>query len=159
MGILSDFVVADRAEAAAVATTVDRKRWPCLQSKGITILEVGLLHFALTGEDPRAPVSPPQFVKNPFTGKELAVSVGTAYLDQFTCLEDHGEAWVHEVPASLVGELADVASVDGIAARWVEFEELENVPPKAVRATLVELRRLAQLARGQEKTLLLWTSL
>lgn len=129
MGVLSDFVVADRSEATAVADT-DRKRWPSLQSKGFTQLEIGLLHFALTGEDPDAPLSPPKFVKNQFTGKELPVTVGTAYLDGFLCHDDRGEAWVHEVPPSLVGELAEASGLDAVAAKWAEFEELEVPIPK-----------------------------
>jgi hypothetical protein len=159
MGLLSDFVVADRSEAEAVATTLDRKRWPSLQSKGFTPLEVGFLHFVLTGEDPHAAVSPPRFVKDPATGEELPIPVCVAYIDNFTCLDDRVEAWVHELPASLVGELADASGLDAAAARWAEFEELEGADPEDLGAVLVDLQRLARLAREQKKTLLLWTSL
>jgi hypothetical protein len=159
MGILSDFVVADRSEAESVAATLDRSRWPLLRSKGFTPLEVGLLHFALTGEDASAPVSPPKFAKNPFTGKETPLSVSIAYLDNFPCLHDGGEAWVYEVPASLVCELANASGVDAVAANWAAFEELERADPEDLKAVIIELGRLAGLAREQRKSLLLWISL
>ena len=159
MGLSSDFVVADRSEATAVADTVDRERWPSLQSSGFTILEVGLLHFVLTGADPDAPVSPPRFVTSPFSGKEAQVTVGTAYLDGFTCHDDRGEAWVHEVPPSLVEELAKASGLDAVAAKWAQLEELEGADPEDVKGVLVELQGLARLAREQKKSLLLCTSL
>ena len=159
MGILSDFVVADRSEAAAVADTVRRDRWPSLELKGFTHLEVGLLHFALTGADPDVPVSPPRFVKNPFTKREMPVTVGTAYVDGFTRLQDRGEAWVYEVPLSLVAELADTASPKEVAIRWAASEELRGARPADLEAILIQLQRLARLAIEQNKSLLLWTSL
>lgn len=159
MGILSDFVVADRSEAAAVADAVRRDRWPSLEAKGFTNLQVGLLHFALTGADPNVPVSPPRFVKNPFTKKDMPVTVGTAYLDGFALLQDSGEAWVHEVPVSLVTELADAASLKEAAARWAGSEELRGAYPADLEAILIQLQRLARLALEQEKSLFLWTSL
>lgn len=159
VGILSDFCVADRSEAAAIAATTERTRWPSLESKGFTQLEVGLLHFALTGEDPNAPVSPPRFVKSPFSGKELPVVASVAYLDAFTCLDDREEAWVHEVPPSLVQEIAEAPELEGVAARWAENEELEGVEVGDLVDLLVELQRLARLARARGKSLLLWTSL
>ncbi|HEY2516149.1 MAG TPA: hypothetical protein VGI39_35000 [Polyangiaceae bacterium] len=159
MGILSDFVVADRSEAAAVADAVRRDRWPSLQSKGFTLLELGLLHFALTGTDPDVPVSPPEFVKNPFTKTEMPVTVGTAYLDEFTCLQDRGESWVHEVPGPLVAELGNAASLKEAATRWARNEELRGASTADLEVVLVQLQRLARLALEQKKSLLLWTSL
>lgn len=159
MGLLSDFVVAHASDAVAIADAVDRARWPSLQSKGFTQLEVGLLHFVLTGEDPDAPVRPPKLVKNPFTGKDLPLTVSTAYLDGFACLVDRGEAWVHELPASLVEELAEEWDPAAVASAWAQFEELEGAGVVDLERVVVELRRLARLARSERKSLLLRTSL
>jgi hypothetical protein len=102
-------------------------------------------------------VSPPRFVKNPFTGKELPVSVGTAYLDEFTCLHDRGESWVFEIPPGLVQELGDASQLEGVAAKWAQYEELQGAGPEVLLGVLVDLQRLAQLARAQNRSLLLWT--
>jgi hypothetical protein len=159
MGILSDFVVADRSEASAVGGDVARDSWPNFPSTGFTTLEVGLLYFALTGRDARAPVSPPEFVKNPYTGKMLPVSVGVAYLEEFTCLDDGGESWVHEVPASLVEELVRATDLEAVASRWVQYEELRDADSNILADLLTEVQGLARLAKEQGKSLLLATSL
>jgi hypothetical protein len=159
MGILSDLVVADRAEAAAIGASVGRESWPSLESKGFTVLEVGLLHFVLTGQDPDAPANPPTSVKSRFDGKEHPVTLGSKYTADFECLYDHRESWVHEVPASLVDELAKATRLKEVASKWAEFEELEGGDPEDLAGVLAELQRLARLARAQEKSLLLWTSL
>jgi hypothetical protein len=159
MGIISDFVVADASEATTIGANADHGRWPSHPSSGLTHLEVGLLHFAITGEDPNAPVSPPRFIKNPFTGKELPVSVVGAYLKQFACLDDQGESWVYEIPESLVEELGRATDLRAVASRWAANEELRGADDDVLTQLLEQIQQLARLARAQRKALLLWYSL
>jgi hypothetical protein len=56
VGILTDFIVAAPSAAATILASAGRKRWPTLQGKGITVVELALLHFILTGEDADARV-------------------------------------------------------------------------------------------------------
>ena len=56
MGILSDFIVAAPSAAATILASAGRKRRPTLQWKRITVIELALLHFILTGEDADARV-------------------------------------------------------------------------------------------------------
>jgi hypothetical protein len=159
MGILSDFVVADAPEATAIGAKAGHGRWPSHRSSGLTHLEVGLLHFAITGEDPSAPVSPPRFIKNPFTGEELPEMVVTAYLDRFACLDDRGESWVYEIPESLVEELGRATDLRAVASRWAANEELRGADDDVLTHLLEQIQHLARLARAQRKALLLWYSL
>jgi hypothetical protein len=158
MGILSDFVVADPSDAAAVAAGPDRSRWPCVQSGDFTVLEVAWLHFLITGEDADAPASPRQVVLNPFTKREVVVSALTQYAD-FPCLVDEGESWVHQLPEGLVDELAGASDLPSIAKRWASCEELQGADADSLTAVLEDIQRMARLARSSGKALLLWTSL
>jgi hypothetical protein len=159
VGILSDFIVADPSQAGSIGASVDRGPWPALQSKGFTVLEVGLLHFALTGEDAAAHVNPRRFVRNPFTKKDQPVTVLGAYVDAFRRLEEGEGWWVHELPASLVAEVANANDLGAVAEKWAAFEELRGADRDHLAELLVELQRLARLARAQRESLLLWTSL
>jgi len=134
----SEFIVADRSEVASITSSEDRKRWPMLESSGFTALEVALLHFAITGAD------------SAFLG---------AYVDTFPCLDDSEDHWLHEVPASLVEELAGAGDLQAVAAKWAAFEELDGATAESLAGVLVELQGLARLARRERKSLLLWTSL
>ena len=159
MGILSDFIVADPTDAGAIDAATDRARWPTYQSKGFTQLEVAYLHFLLAGADPHAPTSPPKVVVNPFTKREATVSVLVAYLDEFTCLLQTEGSWVHRLPEALVAEIATATNLASIAEAWAGCEELHGAEPKSLRDVLIELQRLARLAKAEKKSLLLWTSL
>jgi hypothetical protein len=138
MSMPSDFLVADRSEVGAITSSEDRKRWPLLESSGFTVLEVGLLHFAITGED--------------------SALLGS-YVDTFPCLDDSEDHWLHEIPASLVDELVRAGDLQAVAARWAAFEELEGATADSLASVLVELQGLARLAAQERRSLLLWTSL
>jgi hypothetical protein len=133
-----EFLVADRSEVGAIASSENRKRWPVVESSDFTALEVALLHFAITGEDH---------------------ALLTAYVDTFPCLDDSEDHWLHEVPASLVDELARASDLPAVAAKWAAFEELDGATPDTLARVLVELQGLARLATRERKSLLLWTSL
>lgn len=158
MGILSDFLVADPSEANEVQGTADHRRWPVQQSNGFTVLEVAWLHFAITGEDADAAAIPRRVVTNPFTKREQVVSALAQYSD-FPCLADTGESWLHRLPDGLVDELADLTDLSSVAERWASCEELQGAESATLANVLVELQRLARLARSSKKALLLWTSL
>ena len=159
MGILTDFVMADVSEANAVASAVDRGKWPTVSSGRLTTLEVARLHFVMTGEDPDAPASPPQTVRNPFTKAEVPVTIFMQYMSTFTTLVDGGEFWVHQLPASLVGEIAQASDLPSIAERWAACDEMEGAEAGYLSDLLSQLRDLARRAQSSEKALLLWFSL
>src|SRR5688572_6457881 len=86
-------------------------------------------------------------------------------LDAFELLcsaSDEGP-WVTQLPAALVAQLADVpdAALEALSRRWGETEELQLDASELphVRALIVEMRRLAQLARVRNEALLMWVSL
>lgn len=158
MGILSDFIVADPSEAASIGANVDRGRWPTLQSKGFTVLEVALLHFAVTGEDAEAHVKPVRLVWNRFSKKDQPVTVLGDYINGFRCLAEGEGWWVHEVPSAMVDEVANAKDLRAVAGKWSAFEELLGADRDSLAEVLIELQRLSRLAGGQ-KSLLLWTSL
>lgn len=157
MGILSDFVVADRAEAEAIATTHDRTRWPLYRTKGITPLELAQLHFAITGADGNAATG--RSAVNPFTGARTPMRATTAFVATFECVLDEGESWIHVVPEELVAELARVEDVDALVDVWGRSEALSRAEPGSLVEVVSELRRLARQARAERKPLLLWFSL
>jgi len=158
MSLLSDFVVADPSQAHAIGVSSERP-WPTLQSKGFTVLEVALLHFALTDEDAEAHVNPRRFVRNAFTKKDQPVTAFAAYLEGFRCLDQSEGWWVHELPAPLVEEVASADNLRAVAGKWAAFEELQGAEADHLAELLAELQRLARLASAQGKSLLLWTSL
>jgi hypothetical protein len=158
MGILSDFVVADRSDADAIASSTDRKRWAAFEAGDFTPLEVAWLHFVITGEDADAPASPREVVTSRFTGEQIVVSALVRY-SSFECLVDRGGSWVHVVPDGLVAELADMTQLEAVAERWLECEEMQGAELGVLNGVLVELQGLARVALAAKKPLLLWTSL
>ncbi|MGH7281135.1 MAG: hypothetical protein ACRELY_06405 [Polyangiaceae bacterium] len=100
MGLLSDFLVADRTDANAIADNRESDRWTKLELTGFTSLEVSLLHFAITGDDADAPVSPSRFV-DVGEGQKIEITTSMAYDETFDLLVDGGEAWVWEIPSAL----------------------------------------------------------
>lgn len=157
MALTSIFVVASRADSAD--PDADPTRWPSLETKNFTTLEVALLHFAITGEDASTLAQPARSVTNPFTKKATQVTVGAVYGDAFACLEDLEEAWVHELPEALVAEIATANDLPAIVERWNAYESLRPASLKGLTAILEELQRLARLARAGKKSLVLFTSL
>jgi hypothetical protein len=97
-------------------------------------------------------------VTNPFTKKKMKMPVTacTVYIDKFKSLAYNDSQQVHEVPASLVDELADANNLRAVAAKWAACRELRPAKTGDLAELLVPLQGLARLARTRKRSLLLW---
>jgi hypothetical protein len=142
-GVVTDVVIADEGEAAAVAQEpAPTGRWPAVDAKGVEQVKLARLWALLAGRDYR---------------DELIL--------EFAPLHEVSEEgpWVFRVPAALAALLADAddARARASAAAWAATEELELdgwEPPEAW-SLVDELRKLARSARAAKKPLLMWVSL
>jgi hypothetical protein len=147
MGIITDFVVAETAEAKAVlAEAAPTKRWAGVEAKGIETIKLSTLKFILDG-------------------KSLDVNSVVAYHSGIKELASRGAdgPWVFLVPPELTRQLASLSANDvaRVAAAWHKTEEfqLDRWPQSDVQALLVELRQLAERAEKSHRPLLLFMSL
>jgi hypothetical protein len=160
MAIVTDYVVALEIESEDVAgVKAPTRRWPGHRAKGILPLDLAWLHFAVTGEDPHAKTAKPRFVHNPFNDRdEWRAFEAVAELAEFDGLTEEDSPWVYEVPRKLVDELARLEHLGDVAKRWSELREASG-GPKELEHTLLELRKLARLAKAERKSLLLRVAL
>lgn len=160
MAMVTDYVVALEIEAEGVAKAkAPTRRWPGFRAKGILPLDLSWLHFALTGDDPHAKQAKPRYVHNPFTDKdEWRAFEAVAELAEFDCLTEEDAPWVYEVPRKILDELARLDHIGEVAAKWAALREASGTPAELERA-LVELRKLARLAKAEHKSLLLRVAL
>ncbi len=144
MGVLSDIIVADRGEAAAINDAEGKHlaKWPCLESKGIDTVKLGTLWAIMSGTEYDAN----------FLGSE-------SMLDEPT---DEGP-WVFLIPDALVSAVAelDAERIETVAREWANTEEfqLDRWPPDVVVGYFKEFVEFARRARSQKKDLLLWMCL
>lgn len=143
MGVLTDFVIADRSDARRVLDS----DCPCedfggLDAKGIDTVNLATLHAILTGGD-----LDPSFMGKP------------------TCSGGENGPWVIEVPPDLVRRLAglDEAERRSGGRAWAATEEFSarycNWPPEAVQQFLDDLARLCEQAIGEDKAVFMWMCL
>ena len=148
MGVLSDIIIADRSEAAAIngAGGTHSKQWPCLESKGIDQVKLFTLSQILQGRS----------VDD--------VDASIAFMND--AILDHKSEegpWVYLVPAELqstIASLNDDALVS-VAEKWAATEEfaLDRWQSADVEEYLQDLVAHARKAREAGKSLLLWMSL
>ncbi len=148
MDVLSDIIIADRTEAAAInaAGSAHLKQWPCLESKGIDTIKLGTLSQILNNrsvDDVNA----------------VATFMADAVVDQKS---DDGP-WVYFVPEQLQVAIAslDEDAQESVAEKWAATEEftLDRWQPADVEEYLHDLVAHARKASGAGKSLLLWMSL
>jgi hypothetical protein len=144
MGVLTDFVVADRGDAQRVCDAAcPSEEFSGLDTKGIDPVKLGTLHAVLTDTE---------FNSSFISGDPLATG------------GDEGP-WVMEVPPNLVQRLAklDTKGVAAAAAKWAKTEEFspryDNWPTAAVHEVLAELAKLCSKAAAAKKSVLMWMSL
>jgi hypothetical protein len=161
MAIVTEYAVALEIEAAAIAETrLPSRRWPSLSAKEILPLDLSWLHFAITGLDPHARNSKPRYVHNPFTDRdEWRAFEAVAEFAEFECLVDQEPTWVYELPPELVDELAAIADVPPLAAKWAELRAVRAATAGELGRALHELRELARVANAQRKSILLRVSI
>jgi hypothetical protein len=144
MGVLTDFVVADRNDAQRVCDSdCPSQEFAGLDAKGIDAVKLGALHAILTGGE-----LDPSFMA-----------------DGSVCSRGEDGPWVFEVPADLVQRLArlNARQLRAVGAKWAATEEFspryENWPAEAVQQVLADLARLCKQAVGEGKAVLMWLCL
>jgi hypothetical protein len=148
MGVLSDIIIADRNEAAAInaADGAHLKRWACLQSKGIDTIKLGTLYQIVHDRS----LDDMGF---------FAKFMQDAVLDQRS---DEGP-WVFLIPEELTSAVAalDEAKAEAVTEKWAATEEfvLDRWQSADVEEYLQDLVAHARKAREAGKSLLLWMSL
>lgn len=148
MGVLSDIIIADKIDAAAInaAGGAHLKRWPCLESKGIDTIKLGTLYQILHNRS---------LDDMDFFGKFMQDAV----LDQ----RSNDGPWVFLVPEDLKSALAalDDAGAESVTEKWAATEEFESDGWQFddVEEYFQSLVVHARKARDAGKSLLLWMSL
>jgi hypothetical protein len=148
MGVLSDIIVADPSEAAAInaAEGAHLEQWPCLESRDIDPVKLGTLWQVLSGGSP-----------------DDVDAVSAYMMDTVLDQPTPSGPWVFLVPEPLTAALAALgdAAQAPVAERWAATEEfvLDRWQVDDVRDYLRELVARARAARESGKSLLLWMSL
>lgn len=143
MGVLTDFVLANRADVAQVGDSAcPYTQFDGIDAKGIDTVRLATLDSILTS----TPYDP-SFMAN-------------------DCLFQGDEGpWVFEVPPVFVKRLASLTAEELIRAGtlWAATEEFSpqfgNWPPDAVHEMLARLVALSRRAVEARKSVLMWTSL
>jgi hypothetical protein len=144
VGVLTEIVVAEVAEAPEVLVGPRQSRWTTLQLKDLDTIKLGTLAFILQDRD----ITDVDAVVD-YSEFELLASAG-----------DEGP-WVFRIPGDLITSLAATAdgSLAEVSSKWAETEELEMDGWSEQDASEVvgEIAGLARLAGG--RPVLLWMSL
>ena len=145
MGVLTDFVVADRTEAKRVGDCLKPSKVLGGIDAKVDQVKMGTLYAILVGTD-----YDPGFL----TGEASFLYV----------VSDDGP-WVQLVPERMVERLARLsdAEVPRIAREWRKTEEFDpkysRWTPDDIERFLRDIAALAQKAIGERKSLLMWTCL
>jgi hypothetical protein len=143
MGVLTDFVVADRSDARRVCdASCPSREFAGLDAKGIDTVKLGKLYAILVGGK-----YDPSFISGP------------------VC--DGGEEgpWVFVVPPDLVQRLAGLAphQLAQVGEKWASVEEFspryDNWPIERVQKVLGDLSALCRQASNEGKAILMWMCL
>jgi hypothetical protein len=143
MGVLTDFVVADRADAQRVCDSdCPSQDFAGLDAKGIDTVKLSTLHAILTGGE-----------------------FDASFMGDTLCSGGEDGPWVFEVPADLAQRLAKLGArqLRSVGAEWDATEEFspkyDNWPAEAVQQVLRDLAALRRRAAGEGKAVLMWMCL
>jgi hypothetical protein len=146
VSILTDFFLADEAEAAASVAEGPSGHLPTVETNGVDPIKLATLHGILTGRD---------------YSLDAAFDQLLAEVQEVTAEGDEGP-WVYVVPDGLVAALrsASAERVAEVAVEWAETDEwkLDGVPADDLGPLLDDLADLARRAKPP-KRLHLWMSL
>ena len=141
MGILADLFVAHPADAPGYEEQLKnrdalQKRFERVEFKGLTDLEFSTLWALLKGEE---------------------WDLEKHALEEVT---PAGNTWLFRFPSSFVQQLTsiDERRISDVSIPWAATEELQWEPSEA-KEVVVELVRLARVAKSSSKGLFLWGSL
>ena len=147
MGIITDFVIADQAEAKAVLSEpAPTRRWPGIEAKSIDTIRLATLSAIISG-------------------KPLDVDSVVAYSEKFTLLVSSPDNERHVVllPADLVESLGKLKpeSMTSVARAWLRTEEFQLDGSWEEKDVLEIVRMLHKLAndslRAKRPVLLFWS--
>ena len=94
------------------------------------------------------------------TGNDSMQIIDEADLSPVVELDPRDGPWVFRLRAEVQAALAsDSASLDDVALRWSQTEELEGSPVEDLRSFLSELTALARRAQETKSQLFCWVSL
>jgi hypothetical protein len=143
MGITTDFVIVDAAQAKAVlAEPAPTRRWPGVEAKSVDIICLSTLASIVAGKSVET---------------ESVVAYSKKF--QFLASTSDNERHVLLLPDDLVRGLAQVKDVDlpSVARAWHSTAELRSWKEQEVSQVLRELRDLAREAvRVRKPVLLQW---
>ncbi len=144
MGVLTDFVIANRSDAQKVCDSACPARdFSGLDAKGFDPVKLGTLYAIVIGAD---------------------IDPSTVGVPPLATGGDEGP-WVTEVPPHLVEQLArlDAKRIAQVANDWAKTDEFspqyDHWPLKAVHDVLDDLARLCVRAAAEKKSVLMWMSL
>jgi hypothetical protein len=168
MGVLTDLVVAPLSDVPSVASTPpNERRWPWVDVKGLPLGSLSRIHCLLDGVDPSDPVAPPEWIVNPFTKGQVAVTMGGRHQKAFEVVAGDGDAIVSRVPSELVHKLArlDSSGTARLRHRWWVHESsgrdgdgqaVTPFPEDLAAAYLEEAIAMAKTAVARDEELLVW---
>ncbi len=143
MGVLTDFVVADKTDAKRVGDSMSpSQEFGGVDAMGILQVQMGTLYAILTGHE-----YDPEFLT-----KE----------ESFLYSASEEGPWVQLVPHDMVLRLARLteAEVPGIAERWGRTEEFNNEwDSETLEWVIQDIAALSRTALQEGKTVLMWTCL
>jgi hypothetical protein len=144
MGLLTDFVVADLADAQRVGESVSPGHtFGGIAVIGIDGVRLGALYTVLSG--------------TPYTTEFVANFMGD---QSFVYAASEDGPWVQLVPHDLTRRIAalDGTELPRVAARWAQTEDVAG-SPQVLAEFLEDLAGLARQAVASGKELLLWVCL
>jgi hypothetical protein len=147
MSVLSDLLIADKAEAREIGECdTPVREWEGIELKALDPVRLSTLWAILTD----------------VTGVESVVALTSRFTLLYEASDDG--PWVSEVPCELRERLSPLAAlepeeIEPIARAWAATEEMQGWEYADVEETLREISDLADTARLMGKDLLLWISL
>jgi hypothetical protein len=164
MSEIACLVVAPLEDATAIGEARSHERWPWLDVNSLDAIDVASLHCVMDGNNPAAPVDPPEFRVNPFTKAKVTITLAHRYLEAFGFVGSHDEteALVVRLPGALVGRLAglNAASAVELSVRWRIAVEACGYPSavdhESAGEYLQALSSMATKALTRREELLFW---
>jgi hypothetical protein len=144
MGVLTDILVADRADSQRVCdSTCPSRDFAGLDAKGIDTTKIGKLDTILTGSEFK-----PSFM-----------------VDSECCSGGEDGPWVFEVPSDLVRRIAMLTDtqLQSAGEKWAATEEFspryDNWPVEDLQSFLREWAAMCKRAEAGGKAVLMWMCL
>jgi hypothetical protein len=167
VGVLTDLIVAPLADAELVASTGIKERpWPWVLVRHLGIEDLAAIHCMIDGQDPDEPLTPPEWLTNPFTKEKMVATILSRYLEGFQDVAGDGEVLVFRTPPALVNLLAglDAGKAAELAHRWSAYRSAQRYgdgtpvefPEEEASAYLEHVVKMAKAATNDNSELFVW---